>query len=110
MRLSRIMYETERYSSLATNLIRCRLVSHTPVFLTHIVTDFCNLRCQFCDLWKEQKKKDIHNELTTEEVFRLLDQARDAGMVSYTLWGGEPLLRKDIGEILEYAHRKKFLG
>jgi len=62
-----------------------------------------------CNIWVQQRDKEIQQELKTHEVFDMLDKARDAGMVSYTIWGGEPLLRNDIEDILEYARRKKFL-
>jgi MoaA/NifB/PqqE/SkfB family radical SAM enzyme len=109
MRFSEIPYQVSRYVHLISNLIKCRVATHSPVFLTHSITDFCNMRCTFCDIWQLQQTKDIHQELTTQEVFNLLDQAHDTGIVSYTVWGGEPFLRKDISEILAYAHKRNFI-
>ncbi len=39
----------------------------------------------------------------------MLDEAYDCGMRGYYLFGGEPTLREDIGEVVEYAKRKGFL-
>jgi MoaA/NifB/PqqE/SkfB family radical SAM enzyme len=47
--------------------------------------------------------------LSTEGVFRLLDEAYNFGMRGYYLFGGEPLIRKDIGEVVDYAKAKGFL-
>jgi len=109
MNNDRFTYHLSRYMNLSWNLLKCRFATHTPVFLTHVATDFCNQRCQFCNVWVQQLEKDIQKELRTGEVFDMLDKAHDAGMVSYTIWGGEPLLRPDMEEILAYAHKKKFL-
>jgi len=43
--------------------------------------------------------------LPTQEVKRGLDILRDLGVVDLVLSGGNPLLREDIGEIIQYASR-----
>lgn len=35
----------------------------------------------------------------------MLRKAKDAGVFGYSVWGGEPLLRKDLAGILEYAKK-----
>ena len=50
-------------------------------------------------MWREQKIK----ELSTNEVLSGLDTIRKLGVVDLVLSGGEPLLRDDIGEIIERA-------
>jgi MoaA/NifB/PqqE/SkfB family radical SAM enzyme len=52
-----------------------------------------------------RKKED----LSTEGVFRLLDEAYDFGMRGYYLFGGEPTVREDIGRVVDYAKAKGFL-
>lgn len=59
----------------------------------------CNFRCIHCYISPNKKKK----ELTTKQVFSILSQLRDAGCFHIGFTGGEPLLREDIFEILEYA-------
>lgn len=85
------------------NILRSRFFSHTPLVLTHNVTYLCNCKCKTCDLWK--KSEQYSNDLAKEQVFQLLDDARDAGMVAYVAWGGEPLMRRDLPELLERAKR-----
>ena len=45
------------------------------------------------------------DELSTEEVKRGLDILRDIGVLEIVFSGGNPLLRDDIGEILDYASK-----
>jgi len=45
------------------------------------------------------------NELPAEDVKRGLDILRDLGVLEIVFSGGNPLIRDDIGEILEYASR-----
>jgi pyrroloquinoline quinone biosynthesis protein E len=65
------------------------------------VTSRCNARCGFCAWNPDFYSAD--DELSTDEVKSLYSQARAAGFVALTVWGGEPLVRRDIGELLEYA-------
>jgi MoaA/NifB/PqqE/SkfB family radical SAM enzyme len=63
------------------------------------VTNRCNAHCAFC-AWSHYQG---HDELSTEEVKRLYADARAAGFVGLSAWGGEPLVRRDIGELLRHA-------
>jgi radical SAM protein with 4Fe4S-binding SPASM domain len=65
------------------------------------ITAACNLRCIHCHTSGGGRADD---ELTTEEVKRLLDQlaeVREFRMVAFT--GGEPLVRDDLFELLAYS-------
>lgn len=66
-----------------------------------LITRKCNYRCVGCNVWKEQ---DQH-ELSTEEVKKGMDILKDLGIVELVLSGGDPLIRDDIGEILDYASK-----
>lgn len=78
-----------------------RFWTRKPIILTHSVTARCNCRCRICNIWS---KPFSNNELSKREVFRMLDEARDLNFAAYLVWGGEPLLRPDILEILQHAH------
>ncbi len=82
-----------------------RYVYRSPIALTHLVTSMCNARCKMCDLWK--KSSEYKKDMTTDEIFQMLDKARKSRMVGYVAWGGEPLMRRDLPEILKYAQKKK---
>lgn len=63
----------------------------------------CNLRCPHCYLDAGKKAED---ELTTNECFLLIDEMKALGTEMLILTGGEPLLRKDIYDIAEYASQR----
>ena len=66
-----------------------------------MITRRCNYRCRGCNVWADQDP----SELSTEEVKKGLDILRDLGVLEIVFSGGNPLLREDIGEILEYSSR-----
>lgn len=69
-----------------------------PFVLSHAVNSSCNMKCRFCEYWKEKGP-----QMETEEIFRLLEEARDFGIQVYNAWTVEPLLRKDLPQIFEHA-------
>lgn len=65
------------------------------------VTQKCNLYCKHC--YRESSPEEIDNELTTEEGKKLLSDMKRANLGAIVFSGGEPLLRPDIFELIEYA-------
>jgi len=64
------------------------------------VTDRCNLRCAYCMPEEEYTwlpKRDI---LTFEEMALLVERFSDLGVDRVRLTGGEPLLRRDLSELV----------
>ncbi|MGH9774410.1 MAG: radical SAM/SPASM domain-containing protein [Candidatus Acidiferrales bacterium] len=89
--------------SLAEELNNRALALGVPLS-THLdVTYRCNERCDHCYL-----DHDDHGEMTTAEIKDLLEQMAEAGVFYLTLSGGEPLLRRDCFEIIEYARALAF--
>ena len=86
----------------ASLLLRTRMGSRPPVYLVHALTAKCNARCGFC-AWNDFESG---NELTTDEVKALYQDARKAGFLGISMWGGEPLLRKDSGEQASFGVSK----
>ena len=73
-----------------------------PLSASIIVTNKCNLRCIHCHL---SSGTALENEMTTEEIFRVIDEAKDLGVKRLIISGGEPLVRNDIMSIIEYASK-----
>jgi len=73
-----------------------------PSTCTLQTTNDCQANCIHCSAVFNMARKD-KKELTTEEFKKLIDQALDLGVVNVTLSGGEPLLRKDLLEIVSYV-------
>jgi glycosyltransferase involved in cell wall biosynthesis/MoaA/NifB/PqqE/SkfB family radical SAM enzyme len=66
------------------------------------ITHTCNLSCRICDIWETgSREKDLDIVL----VKKALKEARDLHVPEIALSGGEPLLRRDISEIFEFARQ-----
>jgi len=69
------------------------------------VNGSCNLSCFFCHNEGEYSvlkcsKKELRRELTPKEIFLITKVAAEFGVREVKITGGEPLLRRDIGEII----------
>jgi len=64
----------------------------------------CNLRCRACFA----SKKASPAALSQKKIKQVLDACRRLGIMNIRLTGGEPLLRPDLPQILEYAKENKF--
>lgn len=64
----------------------------------------CNHRCKFCSCpWDAPNNKfQKGKELTTTEWFAAIDRLYDLGIQSFSLSGGEAILRNDIRQIIEH--------
>lgn len=77
-----------------------------PFIIFWELTRACLLACKHCRA--KAQTKPHPDELTTEEAFRVVDQILKFGQ-PYPLLivtGGDPLMRKDLFEILEYVTSK----
>lgn len=99
--------DRSRFLDALLSMLKSRMFTHRPFFLAHAITYGCNSKCRTCTYW--QLTPRMKEDMTTEEVFELLDEAYDIGMRGYYLFGGEPSIRKDIGKVVDYAKNKGFL-
>ncbi|RZU38534.1 heme d1 biosynthesis radical SAM protein NirJ [Fluviicoccus keumensis] len=75
-----------------------------PVVIWNLIRR-CNLTCKHC--YSISADIDFPNELTTPEIFTVMDDLKQFRVPALILSGGEPLLRPDIFDI---AARAKALG
>ena len=75
-----------------------------PVVIWNLIRR-CNLACKHC--YSVSADRDFPGELTTEEVFAVMDDLKRFRVPVLILSGGEPLLRPDIFDI---ARRAKAMG
>ena len=61
----------------------------------------CNQKCRFCYAAGQSLGKS--SEMTSDEWKRTLDRLKEARVPMVTFTGGEPALRSDILELVEYA-------
>ncbi|MGD9131259.1 MAG: radical SAM protein [Candidatus Bathyarchaeota archaeon] len=74
-----------------------------PLFVHFECTYRCNMKCAFCNIWRKNLFK---NEATTPELEQRLLECWDLGCSLVSFTGGEPLLRKDLGKMLEFSSRE----
>ncbi|SKA46395.1 pyrroloquinoline quinone biosynthesis protein PqqE [Enterovibrio nigricans] len=74
-----------------------------PLWLLAELTYRCPLHCAYCS--NPINLGDPDDELSTEEWKRVLEQGRELGAVQLGFSGGEPLLRKDLEELVAHAHQ-----
>ena len=80
-------------------------VAKKPFIVFWELTRACMLACKHCRA-KAQKKRHP-DELTTEEAYSVVDQLKEFGepYPLLVITGGDPLMRDDVFEIVEYASR-----
>lgn len=75
-------------------------VSFYPYSAIWKINSDCNLRCKHCYFYEgEQYNTDY--DLSTESIFRVIQQLANANIIEIRLTGGEIFLRKDIFKIIE---------
>ncbi len=75
--------------------------NQSPFTVVWEVTRACHLRCLHCRAVAQRMRHP--KELTTEEGFALLRQVKSFGNPILVLTGGDPMLRDDLVEQIEYA-------
>src|SRR6187200_2177076 len=70
------------------------------------VTDRCNLRCSYCMPEAEYVWLPRQDLLQFEEMSSLIDVFSLAGVDKIRITGGEPLLRRDLPQLVEMIARK----
>jgi len=98
-RISQFMQELVRPTALVE-----RRSPPGPVVIWNLIRR-CNLTCKHC--YSISADIDFKGELSTDEVFTVMDDLRSFGVPVLILSGGEPLLRADIFDI---SRRAKEMG
>ncbi|MHA1728874.1 MAG: radical SAM protein, partial [Promethearchaeota archaeon] len=73
------------------------------------ITTRCNARCAFCSMWRPEYQNALKNqgrEMTTNEIKKIIDDLDKLNITVLSFTGGEPTLRSDIGELIDYATLK----
>ena len=73
----------------------------SPFQVTFSLTNRCNFRCAYCHIPLQERA-----EMTTDAWRAAIDEFADAGMGRASFMGGEPLLRKDVPELIDHVKRR----
>ena len=92
-----------------TSLVKAKVTGkRIPVRVNFLVTKFCNLSCFYCYAEDILNKKDVQ-EFSFEDLKNIVDQIYESGCRWINILGGEPLLRDDIEELIDYMKQKGIL-
>lgn len=69
-------------------------------YLRLSITDNCNFRCSYCMPDEKMSFLKQRNLMSSEEIFEISKVFVQLGVNKIRLTGGEPLVRKDFGEII----------
>jgi pyrroloquinoline quinone biosynthesis protein E len=77
-----------------------------PLWILLELTHKCPLECAYC--YNQLDFINTKDTMNKEDWFRVMEQARQMGAVQLGISGGEPLLNKDVVEIVKKANDLKF--
>lgn len=80
----------------------------SPVSVTVYITNFCSKACKHC-VTLSSPYVDRKGEYGSKEWKNALQKLKESGVCALVFTGGEPLLKKDIFEILEHADALGFV-
>jgi MoaA/NifB/PqqE/SkfB family radical SAM enzyme len=96
------MMQAEIFQKLTTEFpfahVRYRNWQSHPLQALFQVTHNCPARCEYCNSWGTNEPT-----LSLAEVESILDKFRRMGVLQLAIYGGEPLLRKDLPLIVQKA-------
>jgi radical SAM protein with 4Fe4S-binding SPASM domain len=98
------MYDLPSIAADGQAFARCvaRAKPYAPLHVKIKLTWRCNLRCEMCNVWRQERE----NVLTPERLRSLADELADLGCRKVHLSGGEVLLRSDLYDLIGYLTAK----
>jgi MoaA/NifB/PqqE/SkfB family radical SAM enzyme len=89
--------------SCGIDLLNARLLKKRfPLAVDWHLTHRCNYNCLYCDV----PNREMRDELTTAEVFSIIDELCEMGTKRIHFCGGESLMRKDFIAVIDYCSDK----
>lgn len=83
----------------------CAGVMRTPRHLSLEITARCNLRCSYCYFFNNEAVE--YRDLPTADWLQFFDELGSLGVMTLTLAGGEPFIRKDLPELINGIVRNR---
>lgn len=82
--------------------LRKPFITGAPLAVVWNYTNNCNLKCSHCFTDASFNRKS-NNELTTDEAKQVVNILAANDVVTLNFCGGEPLIRKDLFQVINYA-------
>jgi MoaA/NifB/PqqE/SkfB family radical SAM enzyme len=78
---------------------------NVPNIMSYAVNDECNARCTHCSFYEGVDDK-TREALSLEQAQKVIREAQELGVSVFNFVGGEPLLRKDLPEIIRSVDKE----
>lgn len=75
----------------------------SPLVCGLYITNRCNFRCEFCNIWRKKTGKT----LSLDKAKAIVDNLSDIGCFYFSISGGEPLLFNEIFDLLQHARKSR---
>ena len=82
-------------------------ISKKIFFCNYWITYRCNSKCEFCNFWIDSSLKNLP-DAKFKDVEKNLNDLKKMGVKFIDFTGGEPLLNKELPQILSYAKKLGF--
>lgn len=87
---------------IAAGILQKRMLGRkVPLLVSWALTNRCNFRCKYCSIWRKKTE-----ELNTRQIKKIIDNLSSCGTKAVAFSDGEPLLRDDIQEIIDYCSER----
>src|SRR3989339_135697 len=101
--LANLKDKMRRIVSFSLPILKARFLKRKiPLFVGWELTNRCNLKCRYCGVAHAVRG----GELDTQRILLMVDGLKLLGTRFISFTGGEPLLRPDIGLIIDYCRQK----
>ncbi|MBS6262583.1 MAG: radical SAM protein [Clostridium sp.] len=74
-----------------------------PFYVDFAITYNCNAQCQHCSINADFNEKYNRRDMSTEEIYKVIDELKEMGVLFVGLTGGEAITREDIYKIIDYC-------
>jgi MoaA/NifB/PqqE/SkfB family radical SAM enzyme len=108
--LSRKIHHLMKLGAIGFQIVKSKVLrKRIPIVVSIHVTNKCNLRCKYCYSNLEDRFSKNLPDFTTLDLKRYIREMRRLGTRWIVFLGGEPLLRKDIGELIHFVNQEGML-
>lgn len=104
-----IVPEEEQYKDFSRRIWDKSVTGHLPTQVQFEITYRCNIHCVHCYTDPFNNPSDIRRELTFDEILRIFDELREAGVLWMLLTGGEAVVHPRFKEIYREAKARGFI-
>ncbi|WP_105615371.1 radical SAM protein [Vallitalea okinawensis] len=93
---AKVAAKLKRQEKIRTELVESDDLTVPPILITSVTND-CNLTCAGCYACTQNRVKE--DEMTVEDIDRIVQEGIDLGVSIVMIAGGEPLIKKNILDI-----------